>query len=970
MDKTLIISAILLFVHLELFLGIDHINGQQYHDSIYSSFNEYYNSENYQKAIKIIHQESDHFNNDSIPTSLLINLGKCYSEVGEQDTAIYYFQIALDRLEPSNIELREYLYQNLGLANTRIRNFTEARNWLKAASNINDTNNIQSLISLNRYWGNFLLNIKQYDSAIIFLNRGLEHCTINEERIKFYILFATIYKKIGEFSKSEKYEEYSLQLIDSVDPRKLCNLSLILNNLAVTNFKLGKYNKAVQIYMIAIKKSQECSYHDIRNVIFENLALTYSKKGKRDSAEKYFKLSFELSDKLNFVDLVGLYQNYGNFLMVHKKNLPGSYSYYNRAAQLIQDQFHPFHPRLKNIYVCIGDVYWRMHKMDSALYMYQKALKTIDTTLSLEEYAGSPDFRQAADLESLNIIMRKIRVLEILLVDQEDKDLGKQYYEALLTNVDYYKDAFASLLARKILLADQINSLKGDLKNMMDIGIEAAHKLYEVNHETFYLEKALAWSEAARSLILKTNFYSLYHADSNRAKLLRKAGKLKKRINALYFQLDDGPQMDSLNALIFSLNFRYDSLSQVLASQLPEFLKINRIRPYDANALIREIPDSTLILEYFLYRDRLHIFKMSGEGLEWYRLAFGDSLRKQVQEFTDFLKPENAHTETYRNAYFENALSLRKAIIPGKISSRVSNLVIIPDGILYYFPFEIMHTHKTQSRAFRKMPYLLREYNISYRYTLDTLENKIKREKARILAVAPQISSFYRDDGKLMGPIAEARAEADTLIKLYRGKLYSPNSEKEFARMAGKYQILHFATHGIIDDRMPMNSQLLLNKSHDEINKLKLAEICNLDLQAEMAVLSACETGKGNILNGEGVLSLAWAFKYAGCPSVLMSLYLLDDHSAKMLMIRLYGYLDEGYRKDKALRKAKLDFIEEAPPFKIHPAYWAGLISTGDQSKVLLEKNRNVSIHLLWIGLGPIILLGIFWLRRRRNKRY
>ncbi|MDZ7742334.1 MAG: CHAT domain-containing tetratricopeptide repeat protein [Bacteroidota bacterium] len=738
-----------------------------------------------------------------------------------------------------------------------------------------------------------------------------------------------------------------------------------------TYISLKDYHTALEYYFKALNLYNNSPNHSLKNKIYPNIARSFAGLNQFDSANKYFEFALDLSDKSSYSNLITLYQNYGNFLMVHKKDLPASLSYYTKASRLIKEKFHPYHPRLKNIYVCIGDVHWRMHDMDSALYMYQKALKTIDTALVLDNYSRSPDFRLAADLESLNIIMRKIRVLEILLVDLEDRDLRSQYYEALLINVDYYKDAFASMLARKILLADQINSLKGDLKNMMDIGIEAAYKLYRENPRTFYLEKALAWSEAARSLILKTNFYVLYKADSSRAKLHEQAGKLKKKINALYFQVDElekGPEMDSLNALIFNLNYRYDSLSQAIAERLPEFLKAGQMRQYDANTLIREIPDSTMILEYFLYRDRLHVFKMSGEGIEWHRVPFSDSLRKKVQDFTGLLKPENAHEEDFRTAYLENAHLLGEAIIPGGISPLVSNIVIIPDGMLHYFPFEIMHTRKTQSGAFRKMPYLLRDYNISYRYTLDTLENTIKSGKARILAVAPEISSFYRDDGKMISPIAEARAEADTLVKLYRGRMYSPVSEKEFAKIAGKYTILHFATHGIIDNRNPMNSHLLLQRDNDEVINLRLAEICNLELQADMAVLSACETGKGDILNGEGVLSLAWAFKYAGCPSVLMSLNLLDDQSAKKLMIRFYAYLNEGYRKDEALRKAKLDYLAEVPPFKTHPIYWAGLISTGDQSVVMLEENRGIRAYLLWIVSGAFILVAIIWLRRRRFK--
>ncbi|MCF8229640.1 MAG: CHAT domain-containing protein [Bacteroidales bacterium] len=700
--------------------------------------------------------------------------------------------------------------------------------------------------------------------------------------------------------------------------------------------------------------------------------MSYSRLNQVDSAAYYFNKSQKKVDFLTLTNKVNLYQNYGNFLMVHKKDLPASRSYYSKAAQLITNKFHAYHPRLKNIYVCIGDVHWRMNKMDSALYMYQKALKTIDTALELDNYSRSPEFKLAADLETLNIIMRKIRVLEILLVNLEDENLRETYYEALLVNVDYYKDAFALLLSQKLLLADQINALKGDLKNMMDIGIEAAFALYSEDHRNFYLEKALAWSEAARSLILKTTFYDLYESDSSVMVMREQAESLKRKINALYFRLNElnpGIEADSLNARIFALNYCYDSVVRAISDKAPGILQSNSMHNYDINTFKSQIPDSTLMLEYFLYRDRLHVFQMSSQGVEWYRIAFSDSLYEKVHRFIDLLNVENAHRENTKTDYLKLAASMSELFIPGGIPSDARNIIFIPDGILHYFPFELMHKAETNSISYRKMPYLIRDYNISYRYTLDRydLPDVDKRKHVKLLVVAPQIRNHYRDSNELISPIKQAIAEADTLLEMYQGSLYTSGDKKEFSEIAPNYGALHFATHGIIDDSNPMNSHLIMSSKNDVHTDLRLAEICNLDLRAQMVVLSACETGKGDILNGEGVISLAWAFKYAGCPSVLMSLNKLEDRSTRILMISYYEYISKGYRKDEALRKAKLNYLEKAGAFKANPAYWAGLISTGEQSKVLLKKKDNFLKYLLWIAFGAIFLVAVYRIIKRRS---
>ena len=141
-------------------------------------------------------------------------------------------------------------------------------------------------------------------------------------------------------------------------------------------------------------------------------------------------------------------------------------------------------------------------------------------------------------------------------------------------------------------------------------------------------------------------------------------------------------------------------------------------------------------------------------------------------------------------------------------------------------------------------------------------------------------------------------------------------------------------------------------------------EIYNLPLQARLAVLSACETGVGELVKGEGVMSLARAFHYAGCPSVVTSLWKVDDEATAQLMQYFYENLANGKTKSTALREAKLSYLKNAPESKKHPLYWAGFVLIGDDSEIILQESRNGK----WLGaLGSIVLLSlIVWVARRK----
>jgi len=168
------------------------------------------------------------------------------------------------------------------------------------------------------------------------------------------------------------------------------------------------------------------------------------------------------------------------------------------------------------------------------------------------------------------------------------------------------------------------------------------------------------------------------------------------------------------------------------------------------------------------------------------------------------------------------------------------------------------------------------------------------------------------------------------------------------------YKIIHFATHSLIDDKQPARSSIVLSLDKDpqEDGFLQMREVYNLKLNADLVVLSACQTGLGQFIKGEGIEGINRAFFYAGASTVLMSLWSVNDQASAQLMERFYYHLHAGKSITKALQAAKLEMISSK--ILSHPYYWAGFIVSGDADRVIFPKTL-----ILWLFGGFSLILGL-----------
>jgi CHAT domain-containing protein len=177
-------------------------------------------------------------------------------------------------------------------------------------------------------------------------------------------------------------------------------------------------------------------------------------------------------------------------------------------------------------------------------------------------------------------------------------------------------------------------------------------------------------------------------------------------------------------------------------------------------------------------------------------------------------------------------------------------------------------------------------------------------------------------------------------------------TERNFKIKAADYSIIHFAMHTLIDDEDPLKSKMIftLNNDSAEDGFLNNYEIYNLNLNADLAVLSACKTGLGKYNRGEGVMSLARGFMYAGVPTIIMTLWEIEDVSSAIIMNYFYKRLKEKVKVSDALRDAKITYLDNSDVVRSHPYFWAAYVQIGDNSPIITRSTNNYIVY-------PIVLL-------------
>lgn len=576
---------------------------------------------------------------------------------------------------------------------------------------------------------------------------------------------------------------------------------------------------------------------------------------------------------------------------------------------------------------------------------------------------------------------QRAEILFQLFEDSQDRELLEHLLELVREYSRFVADHLHVFRSQASLV-----DLADANKQVFSLAMDAAWELSNQGKTTKYNELAFSYAERSKALLMRLTANNMLldseRKDDAEVDNKQKDQTFRQRIGSLNAQYLNSNRSDSLLALLSTTMEDYrlfqDSLKK--ADNRLHTMRYSLDIPSPVEIEAGLLATGETLLEYAVTDRSVLIFVLGENTLRMCRA--NREVLEDVAYLREFhgLNPEEFAEPAYR--LYQNLVQPIEKYALGK------RLLIVPDGDLYYLNFEALVTG-SHKQKFSRMPFLIHRYEISYLLSATSalqfkqvLNDQQKRDKALILT--PVFTDEMKKNYRLSLPAQDATGEdyiyllrqpfalqaAQRIANWVPHDLFfwQQAEERLFKQVASDYRILHLGTHAEINNYSPLHSRLYFAKAmfDDPTNTddgyLYAYEVYSMQLGAEMAVLTACETGSGDWRNGEGVISLAHGFMHAGCPSVLMTLWKVDEQASNEVIAQFYKYLSKGYDKSKALRMAKLDLLATDNERLAHPYYWAGLSLVGDPVPLYDNKSR-------WFWIVAIIILlagGALFLRKRK----
>jgi hypothetical protein len=524
--------------------------------------------------------------------------------------------------------------------------------------------------------------------------------------------------------------------------------------------------------------------------------------------------------------------------------------------------------------------------------------------------------------------------------------------------------------------------------------VESAYQCYKLSSDPEYLNQAFMATEKAKYATLLSVLQreesiklagipdSILQIDASlrRELSVHRELLLENQTDSLY----DTLAVERHQAAIFEIRARIESLNKRLEREYPDYYNLlYNQRVLSPETLKKKLRPSEKLLEYFYAGGNLYRFGLSRQGMDCMQISLDAPFDRELAVIENYLARDFLldSVEISHETFLATAHSLHERLIPRALDH--SSLIIVPEGKLSYFPFDILVTEPVPdfSGLYKEVPFLIKGHSIRYGYSatlMDRLEKGERIRLDRLIAFAPGYgadpdllasASGFREipiDRTSLRSLPGSISEAVEIGRISGGRAFTGETASEdlFKRLAGEGHILHLATHAFLDDEDPLKSKLVFSEGNvEEDGFLNVYEIYNMDLAARMVVLSACNTGAGILKRGEGIMSLARAFIYAGVPNIVMTLWTVSDRQSYKLMLGFYQHLIAGRSTEAALRRAKLDFLDQASPSYQHPQYWAGYILVGNPDRFFLSRPFKWIIPIL---MATIVLVpGIILMRKK-----
>ncbi len=858
----------------------------------------------------------------------LCNLGNCYLEMAQYDNSIKLYKSAITSWEQiGRISEKAFALQGLGKAYRTKGAPGEALNAFKEALSLQEkardfAGQAHALSGIGAIYydqGNITEALKVWEQALGF-SRAVGDT--NGEAILDLDL-GSIYYRRGQFQRSV---ETLTSLVERIDPK---DAGHAFYNLGGIYLDLGDLDKALENYQSALAAARQAKKINEQISSLVGIGTTLQRQGNPRAALKQYDEARKLLPEESWMipHYVGLAQlaleEPGQALQSFQRALKVARATQQRTSEA-------------STLLAMGTAYHALGELDRAAEYFGQAIQLGNDT----EYPSvvTPSLLRRAKLRR----------------DQGRLEEARADIEAAL---DIIESTRRNIAGQQIRLGYSASK-----QTYYEFYIDLLMQLDQLHPDGEYRYLALEASERARSRGLLDLLAEgrINVNDGLDSELKEKESKLADDFARAQTELGMSPtpkRAQELRERLDQLHGDQEKLDWEVRRRNRRYAQVRYPTPLKAREIQQQdLGDGAALLEYALGEARSTLFVVTREKISSYPLPAGRIILEQVQRLRAALEKENLLTWP---EYLDSAFRLYQMLVAPAIGDLAgkSSLVIVPDRGLYYIPFEAFLTEAPGKGASSPMPYLLYKYAIAYVPSASVLAN-LREPRAvspadskELIAFAPFSGSGERagirgtaGGGEIQAksiprkfpPLPASGREISGIADLYQGSALeffrneaTEETVKRNPAVATAHR-LHFATHAQLDERYPEDSSLVLVRPEGspEDGYLRVQEIFNLKLAADLVVLSACQTGRGKEVTGEGLIGLTRAFFYAGAPSLVVSLWNVTDSSTPGLMLDFYKNLDHLHDKAQALKAAKVSMIERGV-YK-HPSYWAPFILIGE----------------------------------------
>jgi len=980
--------------------------------------------EAYQRVLAIARELGDW----SLEGTVQNNIGLTYSYQGRYVEALETFQGALAiARELGNQFLEGIVRNNIGLAYSYQGRYVEALEAFQQAlaivrelgDRVGEGTTLNNIGEIYRAQGRYMEALDYYEQALD-IRRGVGDRTgegITLDNI------GGVYIAQGHYVEALNAHQQALTIFREMGNR--ASEGTALNNIGFVYDNQGDYVAALEVYQQALVIYREVGNRAGEGSALNNIGVVYSHQGRYSEALGVYQQALVIRREVR--DWVGEGATLDNIGEIYR--MQGRYmealAYYKQVLDIQHEagDWAGEGVTLDNI----GGVYLAQGHYAEALDAHQKALaifqemgNRVSEGVALNNIGGVYDF-QGRYAEALKYFQQALAI-RVEVGDRTGEGIVLNNIGGVYDSHGRYEEAlecYQQALAIRVEVGDRA----GEGRTLYSIGYvyerqskpDQALAYYEQAMEVLESVRATAGSETGRAGFIAryASLYDytigLYHEQGQDAEAFRTSerGRARTFLDSMatgYVELSDNAAADLLTREQEAYAARQavqDALARARAQQPSDPALVADVEAQltlaeqeytaalaaiearggqlaalvpgrrsvlglpDVQALLDE--QTTLVSFWILENQTLAFIIARGS---FHAVALDVSREDLVTQVTDFRSFPNLEA-----AYPESAVTLYTELIaPLKAYLTTPHLAIVPHNVLHYVPF----TALTDGQRF-----LLDDYVITYLPSASVLpfiqENTGHTGGLPLILGSPAIADFdatasLGTERDSLGPLPFAEQEAKAIAVLYGAEALTGTAATEgvVRERTGEVCLLHLAAHGRYNPVAPLSSLVALAPDKANDGWLTVGEIYELDLRkADLVVLSACETQLGELSAGDEVVGLTRAFFFAGTPTVIASLWSVDDRSTGLLMEHFYTHLRVGMGKAEALRQAQLEVRTEYP----NPYFWSAFVLSGDGGALGAPKRSEQGTALpVPVGIGIAVLLILlagawFWYKQQRRKR-